>query len=139
MVVAAVAEEQQGRLFPVEQRGQPEEAVRAHLARHAGIDHGAADQAGEHLGVALAGAGAGAEGEAVTEGEHHRVRGQRLQFGRRRAAGQDQAKDPGGQQPAGQGGGGVGHGVEIHLASSPSSASLTTAGGGAGCWRDRVM
>src|SRR6185503_20730764 len=85
-IVAADAQQQEARSMLVERRRQTLERLRAHLARHSGAHHAPADELLELRRVALLLEGAGAVGEAVAEGEDHRVGGEARKFRRRRPA-----------------------------------------------------
>ncbi len=78
-IVAAMAQQQQARAVLVENGRQALQSCRAHFARHALAHDPPAGEFFELRRIALGLARAGAVGEAVAEGEHHRVGRQRGQ------------------------------------------------------------
>ncbi len=76
----------------VQRRWQAGERLGGALPRHPGAHHAPADQLLQVGGVALVLVRAGAESEAVAEGEHHRALGQTLELGVLAAAGQRQGQ-----------------------------------------------
>ncbi len=113
-IVAAMTENQQLRLFVVQQRVEALRAIDAEFAGHAGIDDAPSGQLGEHRRIAFGRVGAGAEGEAVAEGEDHRIGRQSREMGNRfgaRADKRDQA-----EQQCACVGGRCGHGHEVIVA-----------------------
>src|SRR5262245_54185786 len=92
-VVAADAQQHELWRVLVERARQARERLRRDLAGHAGAYHAPADQLLELRRVALVLGRAGAVGQAVAEGEYHRVARQALQFGALAAAEQQQGDD----------------------------------------------
>ncbi len=114
----------------VERGRQALERLAGHLARDAGAHHAAPDQLLELRRVALFLAGTGAEGEAVAEGEHHRV-GRKARELRRAAAGggEREQEQRGGAQPAHLGSGTLAHSSKMrarHRAHTDWSSRVNT-------------
>jgi hypothetical protein len=86
IVAADAKQEQPGRML-LQQFWKPRQCLRAHLAGDPGAHHPPADEPLELRRIAFGFLRAAAVGQAVAEGKHHGVAGQRLEPGAFAAAG----------------------------------------------------